>query len=203
MDSIEKFFLPPCKPIELPEELQESGERSTLHLLRRDLENLYLEENDFGTIRSGQHKAPYLASMGILTGLDLMAKFFNSSTERNRETFTNFLTLIGELSTSDATFMWEFRNALHHSYSLALKSSRNIIFTTEVNNFSWHIVKGENHIINLWNLKLLFLNLAKTYKTKLLLNEDLKSKFYERYNDAGCIFVQGQKKRPGVVPEIL
>jgi len=203
MNSIEKFFLPPCSPTHLPGEMKQSGERPTLHLLRRDLEHLYLQENESDASELQKHRAPYLASIGILTGIDLMSKFYSNSAKQNRKWFVEFLVDIGELQGSDAEFLWEFRNALHHSYSLALKSSQNIVFTTEINGLQWHTLKAGNHVVNLWGLKRLFLGLAKKYSTKLATDRGLLAKFEVWYEKAGAIFVAGEEKRPGFIPESL
>lgn len=203
MDSIEKFFLPPCSPSHLPGELRESGERPTLYLLRRDLENLYLRENEVNAGELRKHRAPYLASIGILTGVDLMSKFYSNSVNQNQKWFIEFLVVIGEMPASDAEFLWEFRNALHHSYSLALKSSKNIVFTTEINSLPWHTIKLGNHIVNLWGLKRVFLNLAEKYRAKLADDAGLRERFCRWYDKAGAIFVIGEEKRPGFIPESL
>ena len=200
MDAIEKFFLKPCAVNALPQELKDSGERPVLHLLRRDLQHLYLQEDVLQPNDQNEHKAPYLATMGILTGIDLMAKFYcgQGRKKASGRIFKKFLIDIGELSSSEADFAWKFRNALHHSYSLHISERLlgKIIFTTAISGHaSWHTSDGQIDYINFWNLKALFLKLIVKYHERLRTSITLKHKFADEYEQAGRIFVQGQDKR--------
>ncbi|MDO8804935.1 MAG: hypothetical protein Q7R35_10915 [Elusimicrobiota bacterium] len=195
MNSSEKFFLDPCPVSELPQELRISGERPVLYLLRRDLEHLYLKESKFGPDEEDQHKAPYLAAMGILTGFDLMAKFYNNAGESG-EIFKRFIVEVCGLPIEEAGFVWKFRNALHHSYSLDLRLSENVVFTTEVNGNSWHTVNNAVHYVNLWGLKRFFITEINRFKAKLAADQALRIRFEERYRQSGCIFVLKQEKHP-------
>lgn len=195
MDSIEKFFLPPCDVADLDHELLESGERPVLHLLRRDLEHLYLKENLFSPTSLRRHKAPYLAAMGIFTGIDLMAKFY-SEKGMSGEVFKKFFIEVCGESFEDAEFAWEFRNALHHSYSLSLRFRKNTIFTTAINGDGWHTCRDGIHCVNLWGLKKFFLLAVEKYKAKIYADELIKNRFLKRYGSAGRIFVAKQEKRP-------
>lgn len=197
MNSIEKFFLPPCAVLELPQELRTSGERPVLHLLRRDLEHLYLKENRFGADGDDAHRAPYLAAMGILTGIDLMASFY-STEGRPGVIFKKFLLEVCAVPQAEAIFTWKFRNALHHSYSLDLGILENTVFTTEVNNNPWHTINGRtHHVVNLWGLKRFFFFAVEKFKFKLAADQALVAHFEERYRKSGRIFVLSQEKHPG------
>lgn len=195
MNSIEKFFLPPCPVSELPQELVSSGERPVLHLLRRDLEHLYLKENRFGPDGNDTHKAPYLAAMGILTGIDMMAKFYNDS-GRPGVIFKRFLQEVCGVSYAEAKFAWEFRNALHHSYSLDLGILSNTVFTTEVANVHWYSVSNGEHRVTLWGLKRFFFFAIEKYKALLTSNSGLRDNFEQHYLKSGRIFVVSHEKRP-------
>lgn len=191
-----KFFLPPCPVSQLPDDLKDSGERPTLHLLRRDLQELYREERFFEPDNADKHKAPYLAAMGIFTGLDLMAKFY-SRNPKNGKVFKGFLSRVCGARSADACFMWELRNALHHSYSLHLQTQRQLKFTTAP--FSagqnWHTMSEGYSVINFWGLKWHFLQSINSFELWLQTAPPASQEFFvERYKAAGRIYVAGNVK---------
>lgn len=195
MNEIEKFFLPPCDVHDLPSELLESGERPVLHLLRRDLEQLYLKENRFSSEVADQHKAPYLAAMGIFTGLDLMAKFY-SDKGFSGDVFKKFLIDVCAESSDEADFAWDLRNAIHHSYSLSLRLRKNTVFTTKANAQVWHEQSSGINYVNLWGLKRFFFESIRKFKAMILADANLKARFVKKYQSVGRIFVLKTEKRP-------
>jgi hypothetical protein len=81
--AIGDFFLPPRSARRLPKRLKESGKRSLLHLLRRDLCKLYGSERYFGEALRPRHKAPVLSALGIFVGIDMLSTFSCPSKIRN------------------------------------------------------------------------------------------------------------------------
>lgn len=174
----------PCQVNQLPQDLQNSGRRPVLHLLRRDLEHLYKEEHELYDAELARHKAPFLATIGILSALDLMAKFYgyaprpHARTVRRRSInglqFRTFLTHIGGLSRRDATLMWNLRNSLIHSYTLRLAkphSRAGVSITTGPDHASWYVRQRAGRrpcfIVNMWGLKKLLLATVAGYQSAL------------------------------------
>jgi len=96
-------------------ELPPGKERGVLYLLRRDLTELYGAENE---IPSPNHKAPMLATIGIMTGLDLMSKLATNELSAGRAGFKKFVETYGGLSSSDAETIYRLRCAQTHAYCL-------------------------------------------------------------------------------------
>lgn len=96
-------------------ELPPGKERGVLYLLRRDLAELYGAE---AIIPSPNHKAPMLASIGIMTGLDLMSKLATNELSGGRAGFKNFVETYGGLSSADAETIYRLRCAQTHAYCL-------------------------------------------------------------------------------------
>ena len=90
--------------------------RSVLFLLRRDLEKLYGAENR-KHIRT--HKAPMLAVLGMMAGIELLAKFNSGkATQTTNTDFKDFLVDYGNLTRARAEVLYQYRCALAHSYGL-------------------------------------------------------------------------------------
>jgi hypothetical protein len=116
VDSFDLFFEPP-----------ESTRRSppcfsTLHLLRRDISVC------FGVCPVRQIKldseAIWTGTMGILAGLDLVAKFAYGSDANNntRKRFRWFLTKFMRLTPHDAETIYQLRNSMLLSFGLVSKT---------------------------------------------------------------------------------
>lgn len=90
-------------------------ERGVLYLLRRDLTELY---GDAAQIPSQTHKSPMLASIGMMTGLDLMSKLATNELNEGRAGFKRFLEHYGKLSSQDAETFYKLRCAQTHAYCL-------------------------------------------------------------------------------------
>ena len=95
-----------------------------LHLLRRDV--IQCLGND-PTSGDRTDCALWLAAMGILAGIDLLAKYYAGSDEskggvigrRYRDYVNTYFQPIGP---DDAETLWQFRNALIHSFGLFSES---------------------------------------------------------------------------------
>lgn len=186
--------------------LKNSGCRPTLHLLRRDLEHLYKPEGDYYDVEVDKHKAPFLACIGIMSGLDMLSQFFAPENENNRQRFVTFLTSIAGFKRRDANLMWDLRNALAHSYSLVLggkNPNARIALTTGAQEGYWVTRKyrgSRRHLtVNFWELKQAFLKTANAYRDVLLdaSRRTLRSRFLQRFNSAGFITVENNEKKGG------
>lgn len=215
-DAIEKFFLPPCAIEALPTELRESGERPILHLLRRDLERLYRREEFLAPdTRDDMHGPPFFASLGILAGIDTLARFvtpeLNRKGKRIREgdKFQSFLTRIVGMRKYEARIMWALRNALSHSYMLRLEDSlhkRARVILRDGTTEDYWLSRGffrdgrerrRVFIVNLWELKRLFLEeIIPTAKAALQnpKSRTLRKRFIRRYETHGRIYARNERR---------
>lgn len=185
---IQDFFLGPRLPKRLPKRLRESGHRSLLHLLRRDLEKLYGPENYFGVSKRVRHKAPVLAALGMLVGIDLMSTF-SCPDEMRHKVGARFDWFTRKFSTQDQEWKFEFlkelRNALAHRYSMRVRRHGKYRFSTDTDYEDWVVLADGWHIINLWGLKDLFLQVVNRFKTILDSDQILRKRFLERYQTDG------------------
>ena len=85
--------------------------RSTLHLLRRDLEELYGKEGDC----EGLIKAPFLCALGIMSGIELLTKIYVGKAKTDRSDIIEFIKICG---IKKAKAIYQFRCALSHGYGL-------------------------------------------------------------------------------------
>jgi hypothetical protein len=90
-------------------------ERGVLYLLRRDLTELYGAEEE---IPSATLRAPMLACIGIMTGLDLMSKLATNELSKGRVGFKRFVKTYGGLPPMDAEVVYRLRCAQTHAYCL-------------------------------------------------------------------------------------
>lgn len=123
--AVREFFRQPVSYSRLPKHLKVSGERSTLFLLRRDLQDLYLKERQ--AYPTSSRKIPsMLATSGILVGIDLMAKFHSPKAKNNSSRFLSFLRDVPHVPDWQGQFLWDLRNALMHSYSFTIERGPNV-----------------------------------------------------------------------------
>lgn len=108
-DEIELCFWDPKRG------LPPGKERGVLYLLRRDLTELYGDEAE---IPSATHKSPMLASIGMMTGLDLMSKLVTNELNGGRAGFKSFLERYGPMPSQDAEAFYKLRCAQTHAYCL-------------------------------------------------------------------------------------
>jgi hypothetical protein len=201
----EYFFLSPCPKEQLPEELRKTGCRPTLHLLRRDLEHLYKPEREFYDVEADKHKAPFLACIGIMSGFDMLSKFYapmKQKKQNNRKRFVTFATKIAKHNKRDANLMWDLRNALAHSYSLTLRGKNpgaRITLTTGAQEGHWVTRTyrgGQRYLtVNFWELKSAFLKAITAYRDELLAptRKTLRTRFTDYFNSDGYITVRKGK----------
>ena len=90
-----------------------------IHLLRRDV--IQCLGRDPTSNAELKHRALWPAAMGILAGIDLLAKYF-AGTDQSRgvgSRYRNYLNRYCQpLGPDDAETLYQFRNALIHSFGL-------------------------------------------------------------------------------------
>lgn len=216
-----EFFLPPCEVERLPSALQTSGRRPILHLIRRDLERVYHAEKILWPVNDTPHGPPFLACSGILSGFDLLVRFFVSDQARskqkivklgNGDRFARFLTKYARIRRADAEFLWAFRNALSHSYGIMLDGPKfagvGVTLATGTQEAGWVTKKTvqrkgkkiRKFIVNMWELKDLFLKTVDRCESvaRDRKNRAIRRRFRNRYSTHGFIFVASEVKKPGV-----
>ena len=92
----------------------QTNRRSNLYVLRRDLCDLLSPEHNV-TI---DIKAPMLAAIGMLSGIDLLAWTTTWPEEPKRTDFVAFLVKYGGMPENDAQALYQYRCAQVHSYGL-------------------------------------------------------------------------------------
>lgn len=190
---IEDFFFPPRSPKRLPKRLKDSGHRSLLHLLRRDLVALYGKESFFGVAARVKHKAPVLAALGMMVGLDLLSTL-SCPDDLRRAVGKRFDWFLGEFCVQDeewkSAFLRDLRHSLAHRYSMRVRAQGMYRFSTSAEYKDWVVLEGETYVVNLWGLKDLFLQTVARYRDALTAKggHDLRERFFERYRqDGGAI----------------
>jgi hypothetical protein len=93
---------------------------SVLYLLRRDIDSAfdYDRKNPF---RNPEVRALFLGISGLLTGIDLMSKFASGNLTRNHVggRYRSYLqTYFENCDAATANVLYEFRNAIIHTYGL-------------------------------------------------------------------------------------
>jgi len=191
---IADFFIPPCDPSALPVHLRDTGRRPILHLLRRDLTQLYGDETDFGE-HGFAVKAPVLASLGIFSGIDLMSKL-SCPNELESQNGNRFKWAIEKYSVQQndwhKRFLWELRNAVAHNYSMKLDSkefSGTFRFSLNALPQDWIAVNGSIYTVYLFGLKDLFLAMIRKFQEALEQDSDLLELFTQRQKKCGIMRV--------------
>jgi len=137
-----------------------SSTRAVLYVLRRDLEKLYGSEK-CRYIKG--YKAPMLAVLGMMAGIDLLSKFYSGKGLNTTATdFKNFLEDCGKLSEHESEALYQYRCALAHSYGLFTISKKGIPykFSLDDNLSNKKLIKkvGKDYYrINFWQMKKFFL----------------------------------------------
>jgi uncharacterized membrane protein len=129
-------------------------------LLRSDLQAFYGPEAGVG----GTVAAPLLTSLGICTGLELLAKYWSGLSDIKGTDFKKFLTDVAMLEQSQAEELMQFRNSLAHGYALGTRRRNDkqlFSFTIDTGNTmaTEVVVSGgaNEYIVNIWSLKKFFL----------------------------------------------
>jgi hypothetical protein len=162
--NIDDCFLDPTGNIE-----HLGSKRPVLFLLRRDLVRLYGSEKRKQIKR---HKAPMLAVLGMMAGIDLITKFSIGLQDTGRAQFKYFLMEYGKLNKQNAETFYQFRCSLAHSYGLyAISREKKIYrFALDDNPNNRDLIKNISpnyYIINFWQMKKFFLSCINEMKRRL------------------------------------
>lgn len=153
--------------------------RGVLYILRRDLVHLYGTEAE---IPSAHHRSPMLATIGILTGLELMSKLATNDLSGDRSVFKKFLTdpRYGGLKEDEAEALYKLRCAQVHAYCLIdVDEKRKVTFQfvlldtlsaadpllQEQNPQKIEEVTVRTFKVNYWGLKRFFLTCVGNFET--------------------------------------
>lgn len=149
------------------------GENSSLALLRNDIDRCFTSS------------ILYPGVIGIMTGIDLLAKFYDGkdSIKGVGNRFNNFLKDYFYLEEEEEKeYVYQLRNAMLHSFGLFSKDDENIIYRFELKQdgefISYCKRKEEIDIfINIWELKEKFNQAIYFYKKDLYEKEEILERF--------------------------
>ncbi len=164
------FLAPNAEPVD--------DGRSMLYLLRRDLQDQYGKENDppLGKIIS-----PLLTTLGIMIGFELLTKYWIGKYTTTTAELRKFINDVGKLSKNESEILAQLRHALAHGYCLRTTDRKGTQYTFRLdeNTGGSNVIEERNseYIINIWELKKLFLKTISDYQNFLEQSPDLKGKF--------------------------
>lgn len=153
-----------------------STEYTSLHLLRIDLEKIYGSEK---RRYIKKNKSPLLASLGIMSGIDLLTKLWVGNISTRSKNFKSFLENMCSLTANDSEVIYQFRCALTHNYGLYAtdKKYEFILNDSPSNSILLRKIKSKKYHISLWEMKKLFLGCIKEYESRL------RNPNYKHYSD--------------------
>lgn len=178
--------------------------RGILYVLRRDLVNLYGPERD---APSSHHLSPMLATIGMMTGIDLMSKLSTNS-QGDRDTFKTFVRTYGECVNDDhAEAIYKLRCAQVHAYCLIdVDMKRKITYQFTLSDTASASepafldmgsqrkdgMTTRTFQVNYWSLKAFFLKCVNTFEAAVRSgNQPLLTNFMEAMRAVGKIAVTG------------
>lgn len=156
-----------------------ANQMSLLYLLRRDLQNLYGQEG--GT--PVKVKSPLLTCLGIMVGFELLTKLWSGNHEISSSLTEDFLSKVAQVQKSKAQALVQFRHALAHGYRLGTKTKKDNKFYSfvvdDTSNYHECIseIDSQKFLVNIWQLKELFLSSIEEYKRLLEADFNLQNKF--------------------------
>jgi hypothetical protein len=187
------FFLCPRTPVKT------TGTFSVLYLLRRDINQcMGIDPNTGG---SGCSMALWPGAMGMLAGVDLLAKLFKGSDKQREvgERFRCFLKEFFGMNPDDREVIYQLRNALLHSFGLYSKTETTKTKTGKEYHFVLtdsgtgplvsHTPPDRYHI----NLRVLHSEFEKAvgaYCTKLGSDTQLQKNFGAMFSNYGSIPIE-------------
>lgn len=175
-----KFFF--RRPNDAPDTDRESI-FSTLFLLRRDVYTCFrINPNDLESKLTNE--AIWPGVMGILAGVDLLAKFSKGRDEVGKvgDRFKAYIKTYMDLPSEDQETIYQLRNSLLHSFGLYSKKNKSV-YRFSLNRSEETLVKqkGEQHVINIILLHQIFEESISVYHSKLEADEELQANFERMY----------------------
>lgn len=185
-DEINTFFYDPV--LELPQ--QDPIKVSVLYLLRRDISSAigFDRKNEIFT---PEYSSLFFGLSGIMTGIDLVAKFHNGETKPSGSSarFPSFVEQYFPFEESSyAKVIYSLRNALIHSFGLYDKNIQ-FLLTSDGPSPSGAVEALSENTYKIYgrDLFLSFEFALKRYFDDLLVNDDLQDKFHKVYKEYGTL----------------
>jgi hypothetical protein len=159
-----------------------------LHLLRRDV--IQCLGRDPTSNAKLEHRALWPAAMGILAGIDLLAKYFAGTDQggvgsRYCEYLKRYCQPLGP---DDAETLYQFRNALMHSFGLYSKSRTGRVYRFGMSLCGSTLIKQgqkNDYVINLFVLHERFEQSVSRFQSDLDANTNLQTKFKAMFPNYG------------------
>lgn len=171
--------------------------QSSLHLLRRDIVQCLGFQPDAEIVDDSERvllPALWPAAVGIMTGIDLLAKHRYGKETSSRSVFERFLEDYFELEDpkTDAVVLYQLRSALVHSFSMFAEDPR----TSKI--YRFHVdpsrlaalvrdAGNDVFIVGLWKLHEKFEASIVTYRSDLEQGKALTADFERVYRIHGMI----------------
>jgi hypothetical protein len=194
-EEVDFFFAAP-----LPE--QTGSVRSTLHLLRREMQDCLIgtvvPENEFAAYPGERHRL-FATLMVIMSGIDLLAKFYAGNDksgcvgDRFKAFAMTFLFSEARSPEQCADVLYHCRNTVMHSFNVREKRKQykvNIVdkASTEV---VWPVPGQPNRfVISVEGLAQAFIKAIESYESAVRADSQLQLKFTNMFFDYGDIGVQ-------------
>ncbi len=165
--------------------------QSTLHLLRRDIIQC-LGRNPTTGQPMMDFPALWPATIGILIGIDLLAKHFAGSDKKGTagKHFRSFFDKYFPTQTSDdAEVIWQLRNALIHSFGMRsyhAKSGKDYKFRMDVRSGAL-IERTHDYLISLPTLHSCFESAIRNYREELNADSKLQANFTKMFALYGSV----------------
>ncbi len=156
-----------------------ANQMSLLYLLRSDLQNQYGQEGGIPV----KVKSPLLTCIGIMVGFELLTKLWSGNHEISSSLTEDFLSKVAQVQKSKAQALVQFRHALVHGYRLGTKRKKDNKFYSflvdDTSNYHECIseIDSQKFLVNIWQLKELFLSSIEEYKRLLEADFNLQEKF--------------------------
>ena len=167
---------------------------SVLVFLRHDLKSLYGPEDSFG----GQLSMPLLAALGMLSGIELLSKYWCGKTRVGQADVIAFLTRVAGLSQSDAETLIQLRNSLAHGYALGTRrkvDNRPYSFSLDTTGTGQGPIMRcstpDSYVVNIWSLKRLFIDAAERCRAALAQDVERLGHFQACIRNLGELAVRG------------
>jgi len=162
---------------------------STLYLLRRDISICFgINPNNHQKV---DFQALFPATMGVMAGIDLMAKFvYNDKPNKVSERFSKYIKRY--IDTKFSEEIYQLRNSLLHSFGLFSKDNAGKVYRFNLSIGYGELVHVQNKFYHI-DIELLWNKFDKSiecYQEDLNKSKDLQIKFSEMYPKYGTICIK-------------
>jgi hypothetical protein len=155
--------------------IQPPNNYGTLYLLRRDI-NRCMEE-----------KIIWPGAMAVLAGIDLLGKFYSGNDDSGK-VGTRFKAYYNKwIDNQNAGTIYQLRNSLLHSFGLFSKKDGKIYHVSANHDNLVEQYSGTSYKIDLYTLWDEFEKSIESYKSDLMNDNSLKTKFHKMFELYGII----------------